>query len=108
MAAGVVERVQLAGHVAREDDALIADRSDPEVARRSDLFGAAEIDPIGVPDRLELALMVFRGEVEMGRQPGLDVRERLAIGSVHGLLEFLAAQVFSLVAHHPICSASFR
>src|SRR5204863_2438413 len=73
---GVVERLQ--PFVVYQDDALRADLHDAPVAPHGQLFFARDRDPLRVPERLELAIVMRRIGIPGGRQPGFEAFERLA------------------------------
>ena len=63
MAAGVVKALQCAALIANQQELLVADFEGAERPRRRDLAGAADVDPVTVPDPLQFPLIVARLEI---------------------------------------------
>jgi hypothetical protein len=65
--ASIVKGVEAIFEVAGDDDALIADLENAVVAAAGQVFGAADIEPVLVPDRLQFPSVVVRIEIELTR-----------------------------------------
>jgi 6,7-dimethyl-8-ribityllumazine synthase len=65
--AGIVKGLQLVRIVPHQQNSLIADLEGAESALRRDFAGAADVDPVAVPDTLQLPLIALRIEVGLGR-----------------------------------------
>ena len=76
MAAGVVERPQVAGFISDDDQGLRADPRYAPVSRLGQLFLARDHHPARVPERVELALVMRRVVVPGCRQPGFQTLQR--------------------------------
>jgi hypothetical protein len=63
MAAGIVKGLQLARIIPHHQDFLIADLEGTESTLRLDLARAAGVDPVAVPDALQLPLVSRRIEI---------------------------------------------
>jgi len=85
VAAGVVERLQLLVH--HQDEALRPDLHYPPIARRGQLFLARHRDPLRIPERRELALVVRRVGVPGGRQAGFQALERLSFSHRRAIID---------------------
>jgi hypothetical protein len=75
MAAGVVERPQRTALIAQQQHRLGADREGAIGAGGCDAFGPAQIDPVAVPDSIELEGIVGWIEVPAARQRRLELPE---------------------------------
>jgi hypothetical protein len=75
VATDVEQRLNLAGTIARDDDAVVAERTDEEVTGVRNLAGAAGADPAREVEALELRAVEVRVGVEATRK-----------SSVHGSL----------------------
>src|SRR5205807_322646 len=74
--AGVVKCLEPAVFVLQKNYFLRPDRCYPPVARRGELLLARHGDPLPVPERLELALVVRGIEIPGCRHAGLETVER--------------------------------
>ena len=77
MAADVEQRVNLARRVARDDDALVAERAREVVAGVRNLIGAAGADPAVEIEALELGAIEVRVGVEAAGKGGVHSQARL-------------------------------
>src|SRR5207237_433063 len=67
MAADVEQRLDRAGSVARDDDALVAERASEVVARFWNLIGAAGADPAIEVEAIERSVIAMPGRQAMRR-----------------------------------------